>query len=112
MPPFGKLNKFPKIRLDMFGKTNIIRRVRNPEQEGLETLGSIREWVAAYLERADKTKADLAHELGMSKTTFYSKMSGTTEFTLSEAGKLASMLGITTDQLLISPFDLIDTSAG
>lgn len=70
-------------------------------------MDSIREWVAAYLERTGKTKVELAKDLGMSRTAFYSKMDGATEFTLSEAGNLAKLLGITTDQMLTSPFDLV-----
>lgn len=69
-------------------------------------MDSIKEWVGAYLERTDTTKAELANQMAISRTSFYNKMDGTTEFTLSEAGKLAEILGITTDQLLISPFDL------
>lgn len=73
-------------------------------------MDSIREWVGAYLERANMTKVELAGRLGMSRTSFYSKMDGTTEFTLSEAGNLAAIIGITTDQLLVSPFDLVRVS--
>lgn len=68
---------------------------------------SIREWVAAYLEHTNSTKAELAGSLKMSRTAFHDKMCGNTEFTLSEAGNLAKVLGITTDQMLTSPFDLI-----
>lgn len=73
-------------------------------------MDSIKEWVGAYLERTGTTKAELANQMSISRTSFYSKMDGTTEFTLSEAGKLASMLGITTDQLLVSPFDLVKST--
>lgn len=70
-------------------------------------MGSIKEWVGAYLERTGMTKVELASKLGMSRTSFYNKMDGTTEFTLSEAGNLASILGLTADQILVSPFDLV-----
>lgn len=73
-------------------------------------MDSIKEWVGAYIERTGSTKSEIANKLSISRTSFYSKMDGTTEFTLSEAGMLASMLGITTDQLLVSPFDLVKSS--
>lgn len=69
-------------------------------------MDSIKEWVGAYLARTNKTKTELAEDLGMSRTAFYSKMYGPSEFTLSEAGNLAKILGISTDSMLASPFDL------
>ena len=70
-------------------------------------MDSIKEWVGAYLERTGTTKAELANQMSISRTSFYNKMDGTTEFSLGEAGKLAAIIGITTDQLLISPFDMV-----
>lgn len=43
-------------------------------------MDSIKEWVGAYLERTGTTKAELANQMSISRTSFYNKMDGTTEF--------------------------------
>lgn len=67
-------------------------------------MDSIRERVGAFIERTGMTKAELANQLGMSRVSLHSKLSGQTEFRLSEAERLAEILGCTVDDLRISPF--------
>ena len=67
-------------------------------------MDSIRERVGAFIERTGMTKAELASQLGMSRVSLHSKLSGQTEFRLSEAERLAEILGCSVDDLRISPF--------
>ncbi len=67
-------------------------------------MDSLKERVGAYLARTGKTKAELAAQLGMSRTTLHAKLCGTTEFTLREGYELAQILGCTTDEMLKSPY--------
>ncbi len=67
-------------------------------------MDSIRERVGAFIERTGMTKAELANQLGMSRVSLHSKLSGQTEFRLSEAERLAEILGCSVDDLRISPF--------
>ena len=67
-------------------------------------MDSIKERIGAYIERTGETKAAMAERLHMSKTTFYSKCKGDTEFTLTEGGRLANLLGCSVDDLFVSPF--------
>lgn len=65
---------------------------------------SIKERVGAYIERTGTTKGELAQKLGMSRVTLHSKLTGQTEFRLSEAERLAQILGCSVDDLRVSPF--------
>ena len=65
---------------------------------------SIRERVGAYLERTGETKSELANKLGMSRVSLHSKLIGHTEFRLSEAERLAEILGCSVDDLRVSPY--------
>ncbi len=47
----------------------------------------------AELILADITRASLAKELGIDKSTLYKKMNGKTEWTLSEIQKIGDVLG-------------------
>jgi DNA-binding XRE family transcriptional regulator len=67
-------------------------------------LESIKERVGAYIERTGTTKSELAQKLGMSRVTLHSKLTGQTEFRLSEAERLAQILGCSVDDLRVSPF--------
>ena len=67
----------------------------------------LKEMVAAYLVRTGKTKAELATNLGMSRTTLHSKLNGDTEFTLSEGYQLKTLLGCSADDL----FDATDVTS-
>lgn len=59
----------------------------------------IKERVGAYIGRTGTTKREIATTLDMSEAAFYSKLRGDSEFTLSEAGKLAELLGCSLDSL-------------
>lgn len=67
-------------------------------------MDSIKERVGAYLARTGKTKAEIAASLGMSRTAFFTKMAGKSEFSLTEAHDLAAMLDCSMDELFVSPF--------
>lgn len=67
-------------------------------------MDSIKERVGAYIERTGTTKGELAKKLGMSRVSLHSKLMGQTEFRLSEAERLASILGCSVDELRVSPF--------
>lgn len=58
---------------------------------------AIKERVGAYLMRERKTKSELSQELGMSTRTLHDKLVGNVEFRLSEAIKLADILGCKVD---------------
>lgn len=55
--------------------------------------------VDAYSREHGTTRDELAEALGMKRGSLYNKLEGKTEFTLEEAHKLSSMLGITVDEL-------------
>ncbi len=59
----------------------------------------IKERVGAYVGRTGTTKREIAEALGIGENTLYAKLRGESEFTLSEAGKLADMLGCSIDSL-------------
>ena len=67
-------------------------------------MDSIKERVGAYIERTGTTKSELAKKLGMSRVSLHSKLVGQTEFRLSEAERLAAILGCSVDELRVSPF--------
>ena len=79
---------------------------KNTEQGGeVIKLDSIKERVGAYIERTGTTKGELASQLGMSRVSLRSKLTGQTEFRLSEAERLANILGCSVDELRVSPFE-------
>jgi DNA-binding XRE family transcriptional regulator len=69
---------------------------------GGEKMNTIKERVAAYLARTGRTKAELANDLGMSRTSLHAKLNGQTDFTLCEGYKLKNILGCTADELFES----------
>lgn len=62
----------------------------------------LKEMVAAYLARTGSTRAELAGNLGMSRTTLHSKLNGDSEFTLIEGYMLKNILGCSADDLFES----------
>lgn len=64
----------------------------------------LKEMVAAYLARTGTTKAELAENLGISRSTLHSKLNGDTEFTLKEGFQLKTILDCSADEL----FDVDD----
>lgn len=63
---------------------------------------TMRERVAAHLAKTGTTKAELAEQLGMSRTTLYTKLAGDVDFTLYEGYQLKNILGCTADELFAS----------
>lgn len=64
---------------------------------------SIQNRVGIWQLATGKSKEDLSCMLGIPKSTFYSKLGGASEFTLTEARKLANVFGCSVDQLFIDP---------
>ena len=62
-------------------------------------LNYIKEHVSVYMAREGRTRKDIAEELGMPIQTFYAKLSGNSEFTFTEACRLAKILGCKVDRL-------------
>ena len=62
-------------------------------------MNNAKKLLGAYLEMSDSTKKEVAEKLGMSTDAFRMKMNGSTEFTLSQAKKLAEILRCTIDDL-------------
>ena len=63
-------------------------------------MSKIVELVGAYMLKEHVTKRQLADYLGLkSTTTLNNKLQGLSEFSLSEAGRLASLLGCKIDDL-------------
>lgn len=54
---------------------------------------SIDDAITLYLRKTGKTQAQLAEEMGMAENTFSWKRRGMREFTLSEACRLATIIG-------------------
>ena len=64
-------------------------------------MSKIIELTGAYMLKEHVTKRQLADYLGFKSTnTLNNKLEGLSEFSLSEAGRLASLLGCTVDDLL------------
>lgn len=60
--------------------------------------------LGAYMLKTKTTKRQVADHLGIkSTTTLNHKLEGKSEFSLSEAGKLAQLLGCTLDELFPEP---------
>lgn len=60
---------------------------------------SLQEMVGKYAEKHCMTKDAIADKLGISRSSFFNKMRGSYEFSLSEAFELSRMLGISLDDL-------------
>jgi DNA-binding XRE family transcriptional regulator len=62
-------------------------------------MDAIKERVGAYIARTGVSRESLAEKIGMSRTTFYQKLNGETEFKLGEAFALADAIGCSVDDL-------------
>ena len=62
-------------------------------------MDGIQKAVNEYTARTGVTKEALAEKLGIGRTSLFLKLRGTSEFSLSEAHKLAKELGISLDDL-------------
>lgn len=60
---------------------------------------NIKQFVDAYVRENNTTKEALAEKAGIGRTSFFSKLRGASEFSLSEGYALSRILGITTDEL-------------
>lgn len=67
---------------------------------------NIKEWVNAYKARTNKTNADIAKQIGMTRRRFEARLTGASEFDLSEAMTLAKALNVSVSELCTSPFEL------
>lgn len=68
-------------------------------------MDSIKERVGAFIERTGMSKEEMADRIGISRGALYSKLKGESEFSLSEAKTLSRLLGCSTDDLFVSPFE-------
>lgn len=66
---------------------------------------SIQNRVGIWQLATGKNKEELSEILGISKSAFYAKLSGVSEFTLTEARKLANVFGCSVDQLFVDPVE-------
>lgn len=55
--------------------------------------------VALHCSDTGDTRQNIAHELGISPRSLYSKLNGSSEFKLSEAERLSEILGCSVDEL-------------
>lgn len=60
---------------------------------------TIGDFIDRYISDHTVTKDGLATAIGMPRTTFFSKLRGESEFSLSEGCALARELGVTVDEL-------------
>ena len=59
----------------------------------------------AAIARTGKKLSEIATELGISRTAFYKKIKGVTDFTQSEIAGLAKCLALSPEQILFIFFD-------
>lgn len=60
---------------------------------------TLQKMIDDYAKARGVTKDAIADKLGISRSSFFNKMRGSYEFSLSEAFALSRMLGITLDEL-------------
>lgn len=60
---------------------------------------NLSEKVGEYAEKNNETRDSIADKLGISRSSFFNKVRGSYEFSLSEAYKLSSLLGVSLDEL-------------
>lgn len=60
---------------------------------------TIHQAVSEYVADENTTKDALAKELGFSRSAFFMKLRGDSEFTLSEAYRLSRVIGCTVDDI-------------
>lgn len=66
----------------------------------------VKEWLAAYKAKTGRTNGQIAKAIGVSRTGLYHKVKGSGELSMTEATKLASVIGIPLEMLATSPFEL------
>lgn len=60
---------------------------------------NLSEKVGEYAEKNNETRDSIADKLGISRSSFFNKVRGSYEFSLSEAYKLSRLLGVSLDEL-------------
>ena len=68
-------------------------------------LNSLKERIGAFLENTGTTKQSLANQLGISTQTLRNKLSGKSDFSLTEGICLSKILGCTVEDLRHSASD-------
>ena len=58
---------------------------------------NLQETVGQYAEAKETTKEAIADQIGMSRSSFFNKLRGSFEFSLSEAFKLSRILDVSLD---------------
>lgn len=59
---------------------------------------NLSEKVGEYAEKNNETRDSIADKLGISRSSFFNKVRGSYEFSLSEAYKLSRLLGVSLDE--------------
>lgn len=62
---------------------------------------NIRARISAYCTLTNKTRKEIADGLDMSYSTFLSKLNGPSEFSFKEGLRLAELIGVTPDELVM-----------
>lgn len=62
---------------------------------------TLQEKIGEYVESSGITMSSVADSLGISRSSLFNKLRGTSEFSLSEAFNLSRMLNITLDDLVL-----------
>lgn len=60
---------------------------------------NLSEKVGEYAEKNNETRDSIADKLGISRSSFFNKVRGSYEFSLSEAYKLSRLLGVSLDTM-------------
>lgn len=60
---------------------------------------NLSEKVGEYAEKNNETRDSIADKLDISRSSFFNKVRGSYEFSLSEAYKLSRLLGVSLDEL-------------
>lgn len=69
-------------------------------------VSNIKEWLTAYKAKTGKTNEDIAQAICMTRRSLEARLSGASEFNLSEAVALAKLVGVPLSTLCTSPFEL------
>lgn len=59
---------------------------------------NLSEKVGEYAKKNNETRDSIADKLGISRSSFFNKVRGSYEFSLSEAYKLSRLLGVSLDE--------------
>ncbi len=65
-----------------------------------QMVSNINGWVDSYCQRHNVKKEAIAESIGMSRTTFYVKLSGKTDFSVFDARSMSELFGCSVCELL------------